>query len=455
MRSTAEEVIWYDGAEGSPASHGRTLEVPRRGAPRWVTPFAERGQAWLPGMPAPLVPAEPCEREGLVPMAAFSGRRSLLPLSGEAAPLTAELLAGKLRAVAAEQPVARLRLAGDVAPVLALARRLAADLPLLPAAAALAEDARALARPEQCRPRRQGPPDLGAARRVEDALAAAMGHLLGVMLIQAPLCRAQAGPEGVHQMRVALRRLRSVLRVFRAAVRCDAVRAFDDGLQALARLLGTARDLDVFLRGIGAKVAAALPGERRIAQLLRAVEARRVAAYAALRAELDGPGFRALVLDGLALILERPWQAEAAQAPDQAEVLAEPLAEFAAALLDKRWHKLCAEGEEIRRLDDAALHELRLMAKRLRYAAELFAPLWPGKAARRFLKRLAALQEELGLANDVVVARGIVAGLGTAAPAWAAGAVEGFAAARGTGARRRSLEAWEDLRVAKTFWSDV
>jgi CHAD domain-containing protein len=96
---------------------------------------------------------------------------------------------------------------------------------------------------------------------------------------------------------------------------------------------------------------------------------------------------------------------------------------------------------------------LRLEAKRLRYAAELFAPLWGGKAARRFLKRLSALQEALGTVNDAAVARGLLAALdGGGAPAWAAGAVEGFAAARVGPARQSALSRWDDLVAAKAFW---
>lgn len=455
-RATAEELIWHDTPDGLLAEDGLALEQPRRGPMRTLRLFGDPAQPWLPGTPvAEASGEEPRASAALAPVAAFSGRRTLLVLGTEAAPLQAELLAGKLRAVAAERPVARLLLSGPPAEVLALARRLAADLEMLPPAAALAEAGRALARAERVRPRRRGAPDLGGAATVEAALAAAIGHLVEVMVYHAPLCRIEAGPEGVHQMRVALRRLRSVLKAFRPAAQCPALDAFDAGLRALARDLGTARDLDVFLMGVGARAAAALEGEKRIGQLMRVVEARRAAAYAALRARLDGPGFRALVLDGMALLLERPWQPVPGSTEDRAEALAEPLAEFAARLLDKRWHRLCGEGEEIHRLDAEALHELRLTAKRLRYAAELFAPLWPGKAARRFLRRLSTVQEELGLANDTAVARAIVAGLGTAAPAWAVGAIEGFAMARVSGARRKGVEAWEDLIVAKPFWSDV
>jgi CHAD domain-containing protein len=277
------------------------------------------------------------------------------------------------------------------------------------------------------------------------------------MLHYAPACRLGTGPEGVHQMRVGLRRLRSVLKVFRPAARCPALEEFDAGLKALADRLGPARDWDVFLGGLGAQVSEALAGDKRIAALLKAAEAKRTAAYAALRTELEGPGFRRLVLAGVGLLLHRPWrEAEEAEAAERLDRLEEALPEFAASLLDKRWHKLCSEGEDIEGHSAEALHEVRLEAKRLRYATELFAPLWPGKSTRRFQRRLSALQEELGIANDTAVARSLVASLGgSAVPAWAIGAVEGFATARVGAARKHALSAWEDLMVAGPSWTRV
>jgi CHAD domain-containing protein len=397
----------------------------------------------------------------LVPVAAFTGRRSTVLLADPAGPLRAELRLGRLRAVAAEREVARLLLAGPAAAVLALAGRLAEDLPLLPAAAALAEEGRALARGELPRPRRRGAPTLAAAPDVEAGFAAALGHLLEVLLQEAPRCRLEAGPEGVHQMRVALRRLRSVLRACRPAVGGPGTAALDDELKRLAQLLGTARDWDVFLAGLGAEVAEALPGEKRIAGLLRAAEARRHAGYRALRAELDGPGFRRLLLTGMALLAQQGWRpaADDPAAADRMARLALPMAEFGATLLDRRWHRLRTEGEAVESLSAEALHELRLTAKRLRYAAEIFGPIWPGKPQRRFLRRLAAVQEALGIANDTAVARALVGSLaglpGPVVAPWAIGAVEGFATARLAPAREASLAAWEKLMLAKPFWSDV
>lgn len=451
-RGGPAELIWLDSAEGRLAAEGLALEEPCRGPRRMLRTMPPPSASWLPGSLPEVVEADAPEDGPLVPVAALSGRTGTIPLTLPEGPVQAVLLAGKLRAVADEMPVARLLLEGAPEAVLALAGRLAADLPLLPPRAALAEEGRALARGEAPRARRRGPPDLSHAATVEEALLGAIGHLLEVMLHHAPACRPEAGPEGVHQTRVALRRLRSALKVFRPAAGCPALQEFDAGLKALADRLGPARDWDVFLGGLGAEVAEAMPGERRIAALLKAAEAKRAAAYAALHTELTGPRFRRLVLDGIALLLRRPWRA----AEEEAERLArleEPLPDYAAALLDKRWHKLRSEGEGIEDHSAEALHEVRLEAKRMRYATELFAPLWPGKATRRFQKRLSALQEDLGIANDTAVARGLVASLGTGVPAWAIGAVEGFASARVGAARRHALEAWDDLMLAGPSWT--
>ena len=463
-RGGADEVIWLDDAAGTLAEAGLALVRPRRGADRLWRVGPDGSGPWVPGTPATPVEddggAAAAGLAGLVPVAAFSFRRSALALSTEAGPVEAELLAGTLRSVAAERPAARLRLAGARDAVLDLSARLALDLPLLPPRAALAEEGRALAREGNgaaARPRHRGAPDLAEAATVEVGLLRALGHLLDVMLHQAPECRLDAGPEGVHQLRVALRRLRSVLKAFRPAVRGSALEALDEDLKALARRLGPARDWDVFLLGLSAEAGAALGEDRRLLALKRAATAKRDAAYGALRRELEGPGFRRLMLDGISLLLRRPWRAAADGDADAAEetegVLDAPLAEFAAPLLDKRWRKLHEDGDGIGDHSFEALHELRLEAKRLRYAAELFAPLWGGKAARRFLKRLAALQEALGTVNDAAVARELLAALDGGAPAWAAGAVEGFAAARAGPARESALARWDDVAAAKAFWA--
>jgi triphosphatase len=458
-RGQAEEVIWLDTADGALAAHGVALERQKRGAAKSSRSLPPTGAFWAPASPPePLADPQPESSLPLVPIAAFSGRRTIIPLVGG---IEAIMRVGKLRAVADEQPASRLCLQGPVGPVLDLARRLAVDVPIVPPGATLAEAGRALARGETPRPRRKGPPDLAGLATVEAALRGAIGHLLEVMLHYAPACQLGTGPEGVHQTRVALRRLRSILKTFRPAAGCPELAAFDAGLKSLADLLGPARDWDVFLSGVGAATAAAMPGTRgadpRLAALLRAAEQQRAAAYSALRRGLDSAAFRRLIIDGIALLHTAPWR-EAPAGVDLAERaarLAEPLPAFAASLLDKRWRKLRSDGAEIEAHSAEALHELRLEAKRLRYAAELFAPIWPNKATRRFLRRLAAVQEDFGIANDTAVARALVASLAGRVPAWAIGAVEGFASARGTNARGDGLQSWEALLALDPFWTEA
>jgi hypothetical protein len=198
----------------------------------------------------------------------------------------------------------------------------------------------------------------------------------------------------------------------------------------------------VFLLGIGPGTLAALEGDARVRRLLAAAGRERDSAYAALGGFLDSPAFRAAILEGMRLGLVHP-----PPLPDP------PLAPFAAQVLRKRWRRLKRAGAAMAELDATALHEMRLDAKRLRYAAEPFAALWPGRSAKRFTRRLADLQEALGLANDATVAGQLAHRLaGRGAGGFAIGTVTGFAAGRAEGSRLAALAAWKRLRQAGPFW---
>lgn len=447
MRRAPLDLVWSDTAEGDLAEADCLLET-EAGAGRRLVRL-------LPSAPLP-AEAESLEGEGLpkvvgeaglLPRAAFSGERRLLAVSHEGAAVELEVRQGLLRCVAAEAPAARLLLRGEAGACLALAQALAAELPLLPPRAGLAEAGRALSMSEDVRPRRKGAVDLAEAERVGEAIERTLAHLLEVLVFQAGKARPGQGPEGVHQMRVAARRARSVLKVFRPVADAPLLRAIDQGLGQLARALGPARDWDVFIGGLLAELHETLGDDRRLTQLAQKAAGRQAAGYAALRLHLESPAYRRLLLDMLAGSLGA-WRAEAAMP----EMLEAPLEPFAAAVLSKRWRRLVRDAAEIEDLPDEALHALRLKGKRLRYAAELFAALWPGKTTRRFLRRLAALQEALGIANDTAVARGLAAALDGKGNAWACGLVEGWALARGRRARKAAIEAWHGFEKAERFW---
>jgi CHAD domain-containing protein len=482
-RGAAFAQTWFDTPDGLLAARGQALEIAplRRGArPTFRQTLRQvlhsDDPAWLPGAPgavlAETVLAQPSPPDAaaagleaaapLVALAAAEGHRRTLSLAHDG--VTLAVLDGKLRTVAAEQPFARLLLAGPPAAVFAAAQALAAAHPLLPAWP-LAETARALALGQAARPLRRGAPALAAAMSVEDGLVHAGLHLAAVLLGLLPALRQPRSVEAVHQARVALRRLRSALAVWRAAIDGDALRGLDAGLRDLARLLGPVRDRDVFAGTLLAEIEAAMAGHeagqpRALDALRQAVAAQRDAAHAGLVAYLDGAGFRGLVLALLASFATRPWQGT--------EAAAGPLAPFAASVLARRHRRMVKDTETLAGVPVAVLHALRLKAKRLRYAAEFFAPLFPPKRTRRFLRRLAALQETLGTVNDGAVAGSLVralppagareaggreaGGREAAGRAWAEGAIDGFAAARAATARADAERAWARLRASAPFW---
>jgi CHAD domain-containing protein len=474
-RGTAFRLTWFDTADHQLAAKGLALEIApaRRGlrqSLRRVLP--ELGAAWIAGAPGPVldeavlpgptpdaVAAGLAQGTPLVALAAGEGRQRTLPISIEGSPARLSLLEGKLRTVAAEQPFARISITAPPALVFSVAARLCEEAPLLPAWP-LPEVARALALGGRPRAPHLGAPQLAAGMMVDEGFAHTVLHLTATMLWLLPGVLRNEGPEAVHQLRVALRRLRSAFAVWRPVIDGDGLRGLDSGLKDFARRLGPVRDRDVFLGGTFADLGSALGehGADRAAPLQAlgaALAAQRQAAHAALTEWCTTPAFRQLVVGLLGCTASRPWR----DATDQA-VLDAMLEGFAAGVLHRRSRKLLKQPEDLADVPVTVLHAMRLSGKRLRYAAEFFAPLFPSRRTKRYLRRLAALQEALGIVNDGAVAgqlvrsRPAVRGPAALARAWAEGAVDGFAAARAAAARGEAAAAWAKFRDAAPFWTD-
>ncbi len=183
---------------------------------------------------------------------------------------------------------------------------------------------------------------------------------------------------------------------------------------------------------------------RRWGRLLEAAAQAREAAYAALAAYLRGAAFRCMTVRLAWITAARPWTV-AGQEPMELERLA-------ARMLGRRWAQMSTAGEHIDELPVAALHVLRLRGKRMRYASEFFQPLFAGRAARRWVKRLAKLQERLGSLNDAAVAADLMTRLGPAGAGFAGGLVRGYVTAAATAARGRIGQGWRRLRRLDPFW---
>jgi CHAD domain-containing protein len=248
--------------------------------------------------------------------------------------------------------------------------------------------------------------------------------------------RAGGDAEDVHQMRVATRRLRSTLRVFRPTLEgpwCDRLRR---RLSALADVLGDARDADVMLLRLDDRIAALSDVDARAAASLRAkLDQQCTAARAQLLEHLDGMTHKRL-LSTLSAAAARPRFA--ATPPD------EPLLVAA----NEAWDDLTSA---IGALPDEPsadeLHRVRLKTKRVRYTAETLAAV-TDDAALRFAERAADLQDVLGRIQDARVARSWLRSVGVRANpsvAYVAGLIAGLEGAAEDDARRGWRRAWKRL----------
>jgi triphosphatase len=485
-RSQAIKIVWHDSPERALLAGGLTL-AEQAGIWRLerVTPGAD---TWLPAQPPPVLSDSPDLAElpaPLAPLAAFEGRRSVSVHHLAEAAVTLTLDRGVLRAVTAERPVARIGLSGEEQAVRSAATLIAGAVPAVVPAFSLAAEAIAMATGAPPQPRHLGAPVLPeAARTVPEALAHILGHLTDVVLAHAPRVLAPRGSGGdgdvhnaIHQMRVAVRRARSAVSIFRPALAAGALDAVNDGLKTLGGRLGPARDWDVFADETVPAIRDAIPGDERLDRLAAAAFRRRTLHRRELAAYLASPAFRQLGIDLAWFAAAQGWRApqqpptaEAAPAADvPAEALAGTLAgaladqaaepmtleQFADTVLQQRWRKLLSTGKRIEELDVPALHGVRLRAKRVRYAAEMFATLHDGKAAKRFIERLSDLQERLGVLNDGAVASHLLLELGGPGGrhGYACGLIRGFMAARARRIRPRIVKTFERFRRQHAYWA--
>lgn len=273
-------------------------------------------------------------------------------------------------------------------------------------------------------------PDASLGSVVTAALAASVLRLVG----HDPLTRVGEDPEGVHQMRVATRRLRSDLRTFASVLDHAVVTPLREELAWLAAVLGEVRDADVLGERLALEVTA-LSGPDRVAGeriLARLVEDKAAARDRLLEAMTSRR--YAQLLDGLVCLARKP------------PLIGKPnkKAAKAAALLvpDRRLRRA------IKRLGpdpgDRALHKVRIKAKRCRYAAEALVGVF-GKEAERYAALMVRCQDVLGAHADAVFAQDWLrraAAHGSRQEAF----VAGYLAARERARAAAQRAAWPALR---------
>ena len=205
--------------------------------------------------------------------------------------------------------------------------------------------------------------------------------------------------EGVHQMRVGLRRMRSVLSVFRLAIPRKLTRPLAKEMRWVARNLDGARDLDVYIAGN-------FPGKGSKNQHKMQSIAReyREEAYSKVKGIVQCKRYLTFSREIASWLDTRAWREQISE--EERRVLRRKITPFACRVLEERQGDVLEAGMEIDKMDSKALHRLRIECKKLRYATEFFAPLY-GERMEDFTRHLKVLQDLLGTLHDTAVLPGL------------------------------------------------
>lgn len=261
-------------------------------------------------------------------------------------------------------------------------------------------------------------------------------------------------PEFIHQMRVALRRMRSAFSVFAPLMPQESREPIREELRWLTKELDAARNWDVFTTQTLITIRDTFPEAHELEQLRTASETVRQQYRHRAREAIASARYQKILLQLGAWLCTHPWNA---RLPDQVEIAAdEPVATFSAKILRKRHKHLKKRGKRLTEISPEERHQVRIAAKKLRYASEFFSSLYAQKRVRRYLAALAELQEELGALNDAATTERLLQELeetDKAPPLHAAkNLVLGWV--RGTSQARSGIlrYTWKRVGKQKIFW---
>jgi inorganic triphosphatase YgiF len=293
---------------------------------------------------------------------------------------------------------------------------------------------------------------LPAVRRemtVDEAFRAIVWNCIGQLQDNRNRLRQGYDTELVHQMRVAVRRLRSALSLFAAAAPGIKDAELIAELRWLVGELGPARDWDVFLGEMLPPVIAALPGEEGLVWLRQQAEknCREKREQACVAAA--GQRYNKIMLRLGAWLWRAPWRTTAVAAD-----LDMPVSVFTSQMLDRRYRQVCRRGRHLRALTVEQRHALRIAAKKLRYAAEFFSGLYPGKLTKRYIRALSYLQDEFGALNDQAVAGFLLKQVGSGGRLRdrASGVIIGWYACKTNIQLADMAQEWKRFRRCRIFW---
>jgi inorganic triphosphatase YgiF len=240
--------------------------------------------------------------------------------------------------------------------------------------------------------------------------SAAAFQLIGASCLQhlmanEAIVRRTREADAVHQMRVALRRLRAALTLFKGVITDEKRDPIKAELKWMANVLGEARDLDVYIFKVLEPAQDAHGNDESYQDLLAEYRQRRERAYQVVHETITSRRFINGILETAAWIETGDWLLD--ESKSACKRRGNPVSALAEQELGRRRKKILKRGRKLGELDSEKRHQVRIEIKKFRYAAEFFQSLFKGgrtkKRTRATLTVLEALQESLGELNDIAV----------------------------------------------------
>jgi inorganic triphosphatase YgiF len=372
-----------------------------------------------------------------------------------------DLDAGEVRAQGAREGICELELElvrGDPVRLYELALELCESFELSLGTRSKAERGYALRAGELPQPQKAPALELPNDATLDTALREIALACLGQIGVNLAPAFEGADPEGVHQMRIGVRRMRTVFSVFRPVLPEERARAIRDELRWLAGELGAVRDLDVFVGELLGPLSGVRGEDVALKRLRAEAEELRDEHRQGLREVLHSRRLTRLLLELGLWIARASWREQALS--ETSAMLFQPAQVFAGEVLARLHHRAEKLGRVAVDGLPAARHELRITLKKLRYVSEFFQSLYGAKDARRYLNRLSRLQDVLGTLNDVATAGRVLEELlGRVGPpdadslARTVGFIEGFAAREDAHSLRKLESQWKRFDRTRPFWA--
>tara|TARA_R110002110_G_scaffold156564_7_gene351694 strand:+ start:1361 stop:2917 length:1557 start_codon:yes stop_codon:yes gene_type:complete len=313
---------------------------------------------------------------------------------------------------------------------------------------------------EEPQPRKYVKLNLSKDDTVEQVLTELVQHCLDHLRANEDVVLKTDNAEGVHQMRVALRRLRAALRLFKSSLPGDQYGWAVAEAKWLTAELSAPRAWDVFADEFVAPVAGLCKEDQGVDALWAAVEQARKQSRQRARDAIGMERYTEFLLRLSAWLSGQAWRDQPVTA--RTTRLLDPIGDHCVKLLRKRDRNVRKQGQDIATLSEDALHELRLAVKRLRYAVDFFEGLYQKKRVNAYRKHLAGFQDTLGYLTDIAAADTLLRELGgvggdQAPPAWAyaGGLTVGWHRHAAIAAKRHLAKDMAAFLRTEPFWHDA